>query len=257
MNIKQWIKHFERNQLNRVEPNWQAPITIGGKALKKLKRSLQQFQLGDGGGPAYLIAWNRDGVLACDPGMKTLVDLWFAEEKEHSRLLGGALKRFDVEQIDTHWSFELFCGLRKYLGVRFELSALLLTEIVSHGYYKMLRRYCGDEAVRGMCQLIIRDETGHIAFHRSRLAAGAARMGREPDYFWEVMFRARGLLAGSVLWINHRSALLALGATDVEFYRLIWKDMGIFLKRLHVDLAKVSKPQHHGWSREMVAPVRH
>ncbi|WP_138084607.1 hypothetical protein [Phragmitibacter flavus] len=226
--------------------------------MDKLKRSLQQFQLGDGGGPAYLIAWNRDGILACDLGMKTLVDLWFAEEKEHSRLLGDALKRFDVEEIHTHWSFELFCGLRKYLGVQFELSALLLTEIVSHVYYKMLRKHCEDEAVRGMCQLIIRDETGHIAFHRARLAHEATTNGRQPGYFWEGLFRMRGLMAGTVLWINHRSALIALGATDAEFYRAIWRDMDLFIKGLHDDAAKVPKPQRKlPAHRQMVAQPRH
>lgn len=231
MNIQPWIKHFERNRLHRPEPNWQTPVKLKGRVLEKLIPSLQQFQLGDGGGPAYLIAWNRDGLLACDAGMKKLVDLWFKEEEEHSRLLGDALKRFKAKKITTHWSFELFCGLRKYLGAHFELSALLMTEIVSNVYYKMLKKHCPDEAVRGMCHLIIRDETGHIAFHRARLASEK----REYGTFWEMMFRLRGLAAGTVLWVNHRGALKALRASDEEFYRTIWKDMGSFVKRLRRD----------------------
>lgn len=232
MNVTPWIEHFERNKHHRIEPNWQAPHCLHGSTLRKLLLSLQQFQLGDGGGPAYLIASNRGTLLDTDAGMKRLVDLWFAEEAEHSRLLGSALQRFGAPEIQSHWSFSLFCGLRKHLGVQFELYALLLTEIVSHVYYKMMYRHCPDEAVRGMCRLIIRDEAGHIAFHRTRLQAEGTAKNRGYGHAWEILFRARGLAAGTVLWVNHRSALLAMGATDGEFYRAIWRDMNRFIRRL-------------------------
>ncbi|MEZ0389795.1 MAG: hypothetical protein ACAI34_22135 [Verrucomicrobium sp.] len=242
MNIADWTRHFDNNKRHRVEPNWSAPTTLdkklGPKGFSLLIRSLQQFQLGDGGGPAYLIARDRDKVLQKDAAqMKTLVDLWFKEEEEHSRLLGSALKRFGAAEITSHWSFSLFCGLRERLGVQFELYALLLTEIVSHVYYKMLRRHCEDEAVRGMCDLIIRDEAGHIAFHRSRLVAEAAKHGRGYGRIWEAAFRLRGLAAGTVLWVNHRGALLAMGANDKEFYQGIWKGMSRFVRGLRADVA--------------------
>ncbi len=244
MNVNYWTNHFAANKQIRPEPPWQAPIQLEGAALSKLLKSLQQFQLGDGGGPAYLIAWNRQSLLASDPDMKRLVDLWFAEEAEHSRLLGGALRRFGVPEIQTHWSFELFCSLRRFLGVRFELSALLLTEIVSHVYYKLLRRYCPDPAVKAMCRLIIRDEAGHIHFHEDRLRSEAHIMKRRFGKLWEWMFRCRGLAAGTVLWMNHRAALRAFGATDREFYHLIWRDMGRFIKRVRhqIELPLTERP---------------
>jgi hypothetical protein len=238
MNTRYWTDYFRRNARHRPEPDWQAPIYLQGQALRKLVRSLQQFQLGDGGGPAYLIAWNHRRRLAADPAFKDLVDLWFTEEKEHSRLLGDALKRFGAPEIRSHWSFGLFCGVRKLAGVDFELQALLLTEIVSHVYYKMLRRHIDDEAVRGLCALIIRDEAGHIAFHRARLAAEAARAGDRRGRIGEAMFRLRGLAAGTVLWVNHRAALRAAGATDGEFYRGIWSGMDGFLRGLREDRAR-------------------
>jgi len=231
MNIHRWVKHFEINGSNRREPDWGSPMDLKGKALEKLRKSIQQFQLGDGGGPAYLIAWNRGTVLA-DPKMKRLVDLWFKEEREHSRLLGEMLRRLGGEPIKSHWSFALFCGLRKFLGVRFELHALLGTEIVSHVYYKMLRKHGADPALRGMCQLIIRDEAGHIAFHSDRLAAEHLQHGRQPGGLWAALFRLRAVLAGTVLWVNHRGALLALGANDAEFYQWIWRDTNAFIRSL-------------------------
>ncbi len=231
MNLHRWIKHFEKNGSHRPEPDWNAPLALSGRTLKKLRQSIQQFQLGDGGGPASLIAWNRDEYLS-EPALKQVIDLWFKEEREHSRLLGDMLKRLGGEEIKSHWSFELFCGMRKYLGIQFELAALLGTEIVSHVYYKMLRKHGGDPALRGMCDLIIRDETGHIAFHRSRLAAEGIRNGCRYGWFWALRFRLRGVMAGTVLWVNHRGALLALGATDAEFYRWIWRDANLFIHAL-------------------------
>ncbi|BCU78440.1 ferritin-like domain-containing protein [Luteolibacter sp. LG18] len=238
MNIDHWISHFRRNGIERPEPDWEAPLDLQGKRLAKLTRSIQQFQLGDGGGPAYLIAWNRESLLASDPGIRTLVDLWFKEEVEHSRLLGVMLARLGGKPIESHWSFGLFCGLRRWLGVSFELYALLLTEIVSHVYYKMLHRHGGDEALRGMCRLIIRDEAGHIAFHRARLTSEALQHGRNYGKLWEGLFLLRGLAAGTVLWVNHRGALRALGATDRAFYETIWRDMGKFIIGLRGDLEK-------------------
>jgi hypothetical protein len=231
MNINRWVKHFEINGSNRREPDWGAPMDLKGRALTNLRKSIQQFQLGDGGGPAYLIAWNRGTVLA-DPDMKRLVDLWFKEEREHSRLLGEMLKRLGGDPIKSHWSFALFCGLRKFLGVRFELHALLGTEIVSHVYYKMLRRHGADPALQQMCQLIIRDEAGHIAFHLDRLAAENMQHGRQPGGLWAGLFRLRAILAGTVLWVNHRGALLAMGANDAEFYQWIRRDTNAFIRSL-------------------------
>lgn len=239
MDFAHWRQHFRDNREGRTEPDWNAPMQLEGIPLRRLTRSLEQFQLGDGGGPAYLIAWNRERFLEQSPEVREMVDLWFKEEKEHSRLLGDALKRFGGTELTSHWSFSVFCKVRRWLGVSFELGALLLTEIVSHVYYKMLYKYGDDVALKGMCHLIIRDETGHIRFHRARLAAAK---GRRYGWMWEMTFRLRGLAAGTMLWINHRGAVEALGGSTAEFYRTIWRDMGEFVAGVRSDLAATRSP---------------
>ena len=160
------------------------------------------------------------------------MDLWFAEEREHSRLLGKAVARFGGNRIDGHWSFTAFCLSRRWFGVRFELTVLLLTEIVSTVYYRLLRRHGADEALRGMCRLILRDEMGHVAFHRDRLA-GAARAGQAHyGWWWEGRFRLLGLAAGTMLWVNHAPGLRATGATASEFYGEVWRELSRFVRRL-------------------------
>jgi hypothetical protein len=235
--VGRWLAHFRRNHENRPEPEWNAPVTLSPDVVRPLVRSLEQFQLGDGGGPAYLIARNREQFLADGDGTRALVDAWFAEEREHARLLGAAVARFGGRCITGHWSFTAFCLTRKWIGVRFELTVLLLTEIVSTVYYRLLRRHGQDPALRAMCRLILRDEIGHVAFHRDRLAR-AARFGRFGyGKLWEARFRLLGLAAASMLWINHAPGLRALGASGTEFYGEVWRELSRFVRHLRHDVA--------------------
>lgn len=229
LDAERWLTHFRRNQENRPEPDWLAPITLPADVVRPLIKSLEQFHLGDGGGPDCLIAWNAECFCSSGAATRALVDLWFAEEGEHSRLLGAAVARFGGHPIRSHWSFTAFCLVRRWFGVGFELTVLLLTEIVSTAYYRLMRRHGNDPALRAMCRLILRDEAGHIAFHRDRLAGcRGARYGS----FWEGAFRALGLAAGTMLWINHARALRALGASRAEFYHEISLELSRFIHRL-------------------------
>jgi len=105
MNIDRWRTHFQRNRQNRPEPDWHAPLTLSPDIMRPLVRSLAQFQLGDGGGPDCLIAWNAERFRSSSKETRALVDLWFAEEAEHSRLLGAAVVRLGGQCIHGHWSF--------------------------------------------------------------------------------------------------------------------------------------------------------
>ena len=226
MNLNRWLTHFRNNQRDRNEPDWQAPTELSEEQLELLVPSLAQFELGDGGGPAYLIAWDREKFLT-QPHARELVDLWFKEEEEHSRLLGDAVKKFKGTRITGHWSFSVFCAVRKFLGVNFELRALLLTEIVSNVYYQLMLKHGGprDETIAQMCRLIIWDEMGHIEFHKDRLIRSGGNFGMA----WAGLFNLMGLAAGTMLWVNHGPAIRALGGTTREFYDEIWQAMDRFI----------------------------
>src|SRR6476659_292710 len=127
LDVDRWLAHFRRNRTGRHEPDWSAPVTLPPEVVDPLVRSLEQFHLGDGGGPASLIAWDAERFRSDGAGTAQLVDLWFAEEKEHSRLLGRAVARFGGRPITGHWSFTAFCWARRWFGVRFERTVLLLT----------------------------------------------------------------------------------------------------------------------------------
>jgi hypothetical protein len=231
--VAKWIEHFRRNRLNRPEPEWDQPIVMSPAIQRKLIPSLEQFQLGDGGGPASLIARDAERFRGSSEEMRQLVDEWFREEREHSRLLGAAVQRFGGRRIDSHWSFTAFCTCRRLLGVRFELQVLLLTEIVSTAYYRVLRRHVPDAPVKQMCSLILRDEAGHVAFHLDRLSHERRDRAWIGTSRWRTQFCACGFAAGTMLWVNHGPALKPLGATTFEFYREIGVEITRFLRRFH------------------------
>ncbi len=236
-NPRFWISHFQRNRQNRPEPQWDAPLSLPRSVGKLLVKSLEQYQLGDGGGPASLIAWNSETFRGSSAESKELVDLWFLEEKEHSRLLGGAMARLGGTPIREHWSFSVFCGVRRWLGVDFELTVLLLTEIVSTIYYRLIQRHCQDEPIRAMCGLIMRDEAGHVAFHRARMALAGSKGKATYGAIWEAGFFFLGYAAATMLWVNHAPALCVMGATTQEFYSEIRKEIGEFVRDLRREAA--------------------
>lgn len=238
MNHARWIAYFKRNRLNRSEPDWTAPMDIPLHILKPVLRSVEQFRLGDGGGPASLIAFDCESFRNRTAEMCEIVDLWFAEEAEHSRLLGGAVKRFGGRIITSHWSFTAFCLCRRLLGVRFELQVLTLTELVSTAYYRMLRAHSPDGPLAAMCELILRDEAGHVAFQRDRLAdAGCPRPGLR-GWLWRLQFLVCGYAAGTMLWVNHAPALKAIGGTRREFYGEVTRQLTRFIRHLR----RVNRP---------------
>jgi hypothetical protein len=242
MNYAKWIEHFTRNKQNRPEPDWSAPANIPRGVLAPMLRSVEQFRLGDGGGPASLIAFNREKFRGRTDEMRQIVDLWFAEEAEHARLLGCAVRRFGGRILTSHWSFTAFCLCRRVLGVRFELQVLTLTELVSTGYYRMLRRHSPDGPLAAMCELILRDEAGHVAFQRDRLAdAGCPKPGL-PGWLWRIQFLACGYAAGTVLWISHAPCLKAIGGTRAEFYSEITRQMTRFIRALQKQTKRPGTP---------------
>lgn len=241
MDVDRWLAHFRSNRESRAEPEWDAPITLSPAVIRRLVRSLEQFHLGDGGGPASLIAWNAETFRSRSEESRQLVDLWFNEEKEHSRLLCGAVRRFGGTPITGHWSFSVFCWVRRWFGVRFELTVLLITELVSTVYYRLLRKHGADPTLQAMCSLILRDEVGHVSFHRDRLAREAGGRVSRYGLIWECWFRTLGLAAATMLWVNHAPALKALGATTSEFYRHVWQELSIFARRLRRETAALPR----------------
>ena len=229
MNYARWIAHFIANKLDRPEPDWSAPFSMPEDKRRLLAKSIAEYQLGDGGGECRLVARDAESFRGSAEEARVVVDCWFAEEREHSRLLARAVERIGGEFITDTFAFRMFYACRRALGVQFEMLVLLIVEIVSTGYYRVIRRHVGDKPLADMCKLILRDEARHIDFHRDRLAAlhpcgfGAGRA---------LMFRLLADCCAAFLWHGHGRCLRALGGTRGELFRHVRGGVAGFLSEL-------------------------
>jgi hypothetical protein len=253
MNLTKWIHHFgTANRLDRREPDWDRPLVIDERKRAALAATLAQYQLGDGGGPCRLIAHDAERLRSTDGDVKKVIDLWFAEEAEHSRLLGEAVRRLHGTFVEDSFAFRLFNRCRRVFGAQFEMMVLLIVEIVSTAYYRLIRKTCGDEPVRQMCRLILRDEAGHIAFHRERLSAC------HPDGMpraWSFAFHALGAACAGFLWLSHGRWLRRLGVRSHELFALSRQGLVHFHRRL----PEARGPIHRwsGFGRDRRISVHH
>ena len=224
-----WIAHFHANKLDRPEPDWSAPFSMPEARRRLLAKSIAEYQLGDGGGECRLVARDAESFRGAAEDAREVVDLWFAEEREHSRLLARAVERIGGEFITDTFAFRMFYACRRALGVQFELLVLLVVEIVSTGYYRVIRRHVGDVPIADMCKLILRDEARHIDFHRDRLAA------RFPEGIGGVrafQFRLLATACAWFLWIGHGRALRAIGGLRAELFHHVRSGVANFLSEL-------------------------
>jgi len=240
INYDHWISHFEINRKHRQEPDWSAPFTTSERKRAALARSLAEYQLGDGGGECRLIANDASSVRGIDERAAQVIDLWFNEEREHSRLLSHAVRRVSGTFVTTTFAFRLFNRVRQWFGVQFEMLVLLVVEIVSTGYYRMIQRHCDDQPIAAMCALILRDELGHIAFHSSRLSGGRP-LWRMP--WWHLYFLLLGEACATFLWFGQGRDLRAIGATRAEFLSEVREGMTDFLAGLCRAEGKVARIQ--------------
>jgi len=218
MNSKYWLRHFQKNRLDRPEPDWETPplpVTITSRLLA---RSLSHFQLGESGDGRCLLTDARYRY-ADDPDYCAALALFIAEEQEHARLLGRLLPRLGGAPISRHWTHGLFRVIRQALGVNFELQVLVIAELAGTGYYRLLQRHAADPVLVQLCDLVLADERHHVDFHAERFAANHAEWLPIERGAWAAQFQALFLAAVGVVWLDHGNALRSLGCTRRDFLR--------------------------------------
>jgi hypothetical protein len=216
MNSTSWLHYFQQNRLNRPEPQWDLPFTENPAASRHLARSLSHFQLGESGEGTFLLR-QAETTHADDPNYCETLALFIREEQEHARLLQKVVERYRGRLVSGHWTHSLFRGLRHAIGVGFEIQVLVIAELIGTAYYRVLGRRTSDAILREVCELVLRDEAKHIAFHAERFAADQAAWLPMERALWVAQFQMLFLGALQVAWLDHHAALRALVAQRSEF----------------------------------------
>lgn len=216
MNSLAWLRYFEANRRDFIEPGWSVPSPLAPKQCALLATSLSHFQLGESGGGRHLLAKAADQNE--DAAYLGALELFVAEEAEHARLLQGLVQRFGGRLVVRHWTHLLFRIARRALGLNFEIQVLVIAELVGTAYYRLLQRRAGDPILDQVCLRILADEVQHVAFHLDHLRALHAKLLPMEREAWSLQFQLLFHGALRAAWLDHRAALQATGGSCHEFF---------------------------------------
>ena len=101
-----------------------------------------------------------------------------------------------------------------------------------------MRNHSPDAPLAAMCELILRDEAGHVAFHRARLAAAGCSAKGIFGAVWRTQFQLFGYAAATMLWVNHSPGLKAIGGSRREYF---W-EVGRQLQRFIFSVRRAASP---------------
>ena len=231
MNSSHWLAYFRNNRLNRPAPDWHLPCAGDATATAVLARSLSHFQLGESGEGRCLLSHARRAYRD-DPDYCEALALFIGEEQEHARLLARLVERFGGQLIGGHWTHAIFRTLRRALGVHFEIEVLVIAELVGTAYYQLLQARTRDLVLGQVCEIVLRDEAQHVAFHAARFADAQSAWMPLQRALWAAQFRCLFLGATCVAWLDHGPALREIGAQPREFFQHAWSGMENFLGEL-------------------------
>ena len=223
MNPQHWIDRFTANREGWDEPDWRRRCRLDDQDhRRRLAASLATFKLGETGGGTRLMRYVEKSE-AIEKARRTqhreAMRLFIAEENTHADLLAKTVRYLGGELREHHWSNSLFRAVRSTLGLEFNVQVLLIAELIAEAYYGLLYHRVPDPVVHSVCEKIVRDEIGHIAFHRDFFRQ--QHRGRLPCMtgIWSLQFQLLFSLAEKTVWMDHGRCLRSFGITRTEFAR--------------------------------------
>ena len=207
-----WLKHFEDNDENRLQPDFSNEPDLSEAQALMLFPTIQAFQMGERSDGVHLMKEVRK--YANRTGDETYVECmkWFIrEENWHSVYLKQYLNCYQVPDMEVSVLDQCFRELRRFGGLKGEVLVLATAEIVALSYYRALAACVESPALKQICRQMLLDELPHIVFQGQTL--GRLGFGRCEELI------AVGLMESVIAatWIPLRKVLLA-GGYDLTSY---------------------------------------
>lgn len=225
MSSQDWLEHFRQNKINRRKIAWNEGVNVAARVRKPLAKSFATFQLGERSeGKRLLAGARRYAARSGDPDYAEAMKLFIAEEHEHARLLANAVRAMAAPLAKRHWAEGIFHLVRNVYGYFFEVTVLLMAEIIALQYFHIVRRCVADRTVESLCGQILYDEVFHIRFHCQylhKLIAPKPAVVRAA-YWWGLAAMYAG--ASAVVAWDNRVLFAGIGCTKREFVRDTWCD---------------------------------
>ena len=191
---------------------WDDSVRLNADERRLVARSIQQFQLGEwarGRGLTRRAAAHP--MLATDPCWLPALQLFIAEEQEHSNILGRFLDREGIPRLHHHWLDGVFRRLRKLAGLELCATVLVTAETLAIPFYQALRDATRSPLLRAICVRILCDEAAHLKYQALTLGLIRQALGKRARAVRSIghatLFEGTALL----LWQQHRSVFRAAG----------------------------------------------
>ena len=208
-----WHKYFDERCAVELEAPYDEQFA-DAPGREAIARSVERFELGESGDGANL---KRLATATGDSTYARTIELFVDEEGQHARWLGVLRERFGGTKLESHWTDAVFVMLRHIGGLRREICVLLTAEIVALSYYRVLALAYDDGVLRAACDRILRDERGHVAFHRAALGCEFSTMPGPMRTLAVLTWRAFVAVTAKVVAWDHREVLALAGVSRRDF----------------------------------------
>jgi hypothetical protein len=179
-----------------------------------MARSIARFELGESGDGDRL---RQLAAETGDPTYSRAIELFVMEENQHASWLTTLRERFGGERLESHWSDSAFVLLRHIGGLRREICVLLTAEVIALTYYRVLALADDDPVLGATCSRVLKDERGHIAFHRATLSHEFTSMPPAARTAAILSWRSFVAATAEVVALDHREVLDLAGVSRREF----------------------------------------
>jgi hypothetical protein len=226
-----WLCHFLHNRHERRRMDWSPPARIE----PRLRPLVAHWLAHSASLPAPVGAWMIDAAArqcANDPAYVQSLRLMVKEEQYLTGLSAKLLARLEPQRALHEGLGRLARPLRHFLGLRLELSVVLLQEVVDLTFCGMIHEATEDDVLRAACRQIVADRSAHASFLAERLTLEFADFNFVRRNVRRLRLR---LLFGALLAtqaMRYHALIRAAGWTPQRFVRLSWVAFTDLLERM-------------------------
>ena len=228
-----WLCHFLHNRHERVKIQWDAPADndMGDELRLAISHWLAWISQTNGPARQRLIDWAVTDC-ASDPAYVQSIRLFVKEEQHHTTLIERYLALRSQPMQPGGLVRAAMRSVIRPLGLRFELSVLLLSEIAVITMNRLLLPQVRDETLRSLLTQIIHDHQCHLSFHCERLTAEFADFNFVRRNLRRLRLRAMFATAFKGITLHHRALLKTTGCQPRDFASHCWSNFESILEHM-------------------------
>jgi len=215
MQFSNWKIYFENNQSHFDHIEWNTAPQLSEDEKKLITNSLQQFQKGEQSEGKHLYSYAKTFP---DPAYVEAIRLFIKEEQDHARVLARFMEIENIPRIRKHWLDNIFRVLRKLSNLENTVTVLITAEIIAKPYYKALKNATNSRLLVDLCNQILTDEEGHIAFQVDTLKAFYLKKNMLSRFMSRVWHRILMMATILIVWKQYHRLFNATGSTLSIFF---------------------------------------